>query len=353
MPAASAGRRSFIEPRLVGVDLFCGAGGLTHGLIAAGIPVVAGIDIDPACRFPFESNNSGVIFHQRSVEDLTADELCEWFDGATTRVLAGCAPCQPFSTYTNGQWTRDSARWRLLYEFERLATEVRPEVVTMENVPTIRRHRVFSDFVKALTDAGYWVHHETVDAADYGLPQRRRRIVLLASLNGPLTLGAPTHDAPRSVQDAIGGLPRLDSGEYCLDDPLHIAPYLSPLNLARIRESKPGGTWRDWPERLRAPCHRRRTGASYDAVYGRMEWEKLAPTLTTQFFRYGTGRFGHPDQERALSLREGALLQGFPSSYQFVPDGTMPAITTAGRLIGNAVPLPLAEAIGQAITAAY
>lgn len=326
---------------------------MTHGLIAAGIQIVAGVDIDPACKFAFESNNPGVLFEQRSVDDVTADELRDWFDGATTRVLAGCAPCQPFSTYTNGQWTRDSARWKLLYEFQRLATEVRPEVVTMENVPTIQRHRVFGDFVEALRDAGYFVHHEIVDAADHGLPQRRRRTVLLASLDGALTLSAPSHEFPQTVKGTIGELPSLDSGTYCLDDPLHIASNLSPLNLKRIRESKPGGTWRDWPEELRAPCHRKRTGASFESVYGRMEWDKPAPTLTTQFFRYGTGRFGHPEQDRALSLREGALLQGFPSSYQFVPEDTKPAITVVGRLIGNAVPLRLADAIGQAIAAAY
>ena len=337
------------DSRVVGVDLFCGVGGLTHGLISAGIPIIAGIDIDPACKFPFEANNPGVRFEQRSVDDITADELRNWFDGAGTRVLAGCAPCQPFSSYTNGQRTRESARWKLLYEFQRLATEVRPEIVTMENVPTIQRHRVFRDFVEALENAGYSVHHEVADAAGYGLPQRRRRTVLLASLAGTLTLGEPTHEVPLTVEDAIGELPSLDAGTYCLDDPLHIASQLSPLNLKRIRESKPGGSWRDWPEELRAPCHRKRTGMSYDAVYGRMVWDKPAPTLTTQFFRYGTGRFGHPVQDRALSLREGAILQGFPSSYQFVPEHTMPAVTTVGRLIGNAVPLRLADAIGEAI----
>lgn len=132
---------------------------------------------------------------------------------------------------------------------------------------------------------------------------------------------------------------------------LHAASKLSDLNLERIRASRPGGTWRDWPEHLVADCHRRETGRTYPGVYGRMEWDEPAPTLTTQFYGFGNGRFGHPEQDRAISLREGAILQGFPKSYSFLPDGAPVHFKTLGRMIGNAVPVTLGEVIGRSIAA--
>ena len=332
------------------VDLFCGAGGLTHGLEAGGVPVVAGVDSDDACRWPYEANNLSTEFHARDVAELTADELTSWFGGAGLRVLAGCAPCQPFSSYTR----RDKAgrdRWSLLSRFAQLVEATHPEVVTMENVPAVRKHGVFRYFVGCLENCGYEVWHEVVDCADYGLPQRRRRTVLLASLVGPLRLPEPTSGTPATVRTAIAGLPQLEQGERDDDDPLHVASRLSSLNLRRIQASRPGGTWHDWPDDLIVNCHRRATGSTYQSVYGRMRWDAPAPTLTTQFYGYGNGRFGHPDQDRGLSLREGAILQGFPSSYAFTPRGVHPQFKTLGRLIGNAVPYNLGYEIGRAISA--
>ena len=331
------------------VDLFCGAGGLTHGLLSAGIPVRAGVDIDPACRFPYEANNRGAAFVQRDIANLSGGELQSWFGNAAVRVLAGCAPCQPFSTYTHGYALEGTERWGLLYQFTRLINETRPEVVTMENVPSLKRHRVFSAFVASLVDDGYSVWHDVVDCTDYGLPQRRRRMVLIASLIASISLpeagGAPV----ATVRDAIEHLPPLRHGENGKLDQLHTASHLSPLNLRRIRASRPGGTWRDWPNDLIADCHRKQTGASYASVYGRMSWERPSPTITTQFYGFGNGRFGHPDQDRALSLREGALLQGFPDRYRFLQADLAPKFTSMGRLIGNAVPYPLARQIGFSI----
>jgi DNA (cytosine-5)-methyltransferase 1 len=219
----------------------------------------------------------------------------------------------------------------------------------MENVPTVTKHDVFDDFVATLQRRGYQVWYEVVDSARFGLPQRRRRTVLLASLSGPIRLAEPDVASTRTVRDALGGLAALDHGSSHPDDPLHASSRLSALNFRRIKASKAGGTWRDWPKDLVAACHRRETGKSYPGVYGRMAWDEPAPTLTTQFYGFGNGRFGHPEQDRALSLREGAVLQGFPESYSFVPDGDRVQFKLLGRLIGNAVPVDLGRVIGQSI----
>lgn len=162
-----------------------------------------------------------------------------------------------------------------------------------------------------ISKRSYWVHQDVVDCTLYGLPQNRRRMVLLASLLGPIELIGPTRRKPKTVRDAIGRLPAIRQGTAHPKDPLHSASTLSDLNLKRIRASRPGGTWRDWPKHLVAECHKRETGYTYPGVYGRMAWDEPAPTLTTQFFGFGNGRFGHPEQDRAISLREGAILQGF------------------------------------------
>ncbi len=334
---------------LKGVDLFCGAGGLTHGLIAAGVPMAAGVDLDEACRHPYESNNAGATFYARDVAKLKPTEVSSWFGSASTRVLAGCAPCQPFSSYSNRYQTKGTERWSLLNHFARLVKAVRPDIVTMENVPTVTKHEVFDGFVATLRRLGYHVAHWVVDSAEYGLPQRRRRLVLLASLYGEIEIREPAASEPATVRDVLSDLPSLEHGQSHPEDPLHTSSRLSDLNLKRIKASVPGGTWRDWPEELVAACHRRDTGRSYPGVYGRMEWDEPSPTVTTQFYGFGNGRFGHPEQDRGLSLREGAILQGFPGDYSFVEDGERIHFKALGRLIGNAVPVDLGKMIGSSI----
>jgi DNA (cytosine-5)-methyltransferase 1 len=340
------GRRA---QRVACVDLFCGAGGLTHGLIDAGVHVVVGVDSDAACKHPYEVNHDGVAFQQYDVATLEGSEIERWFGDASVRVLAGCAPCQPFSTYSNRYDTVGTARWRLLNHFGSLVEQVRPDIVTMENVPTVTKHAVFDVFVATLEREGYDVWYGVIDCADYGLPQRRRRTVLLASLHGQIALRAPKASERKTVEDVLHGLPVLRQGGSAGQDPLHTSARLSQLNLARIKASKPGGTWRDWPKHLVAECHRKKTGKRYPAVYGRMRWDEPAPTLTTQFYGFGSGRFGHPSQARGLSLREGAILQGFPHDYSFVPDGEPIQFKVLGRLIGNAVPVDLGRVIGESI----
>lgn len=335
--------------RIACVDLFCGAGGLTHGLIQAGVCVVAGVDSDRACEHPYTANHEGVTFHPHDVANLNASEVGKWFGDASVRVLAGCAPCQPFSTYSQRYDTKGTERWSLLSHFGRLVNELKPDIVTTENVPTVTKHAVFEDFVATLRGAGYHVWFDVVDCVEYGLPQRRRRTVLLASQHGEIRLRPPIASAAKTVRDVLKGLSALRHGGRDEDDPLHTASRLSPLNYQRIQASKPGGTWRDWPKALVAQCHRKDTGKSYPGVYGRMKWEEPAPTLTTQFYGFGNGRFGHPSQARGLSLREGAILQGFPENYAFVPRGQPIEFKTLGRLIGNAVPVDLGRVIGESI----
>jgi len=339
-----------VKKKIACVDLFCGAGGLTHGFIMESLPVVSGIDIDPACRFPYEQNNCNALFLERDISTVTTDEIKGLFGDADVTILAGCPPCQPFSTYAQ-RYEPDGkdGKWGLLYQFARLAEGTMPDVIMMENVPTVARHAVFHDFVDTLRRLGYEVWHDVVDSSLYGVPQMRRRMVLLASRHGKIEMIEPTCKKPKTVKEAIGQLPPLSAGESDPMDKLHVTSTLSETNLKRIKASKPGGTWRDWPKNLVADCHRADSGRTYPGVYGRMEWDKPAPTMTTQCYGFGNGRFGHPEQDRAISLREAAILQSFPRDYKFIPKHGKISFRVLGRLIGNAVPVDLGRAIARSI----
>jgi len=335
------------------VDLFCGIGGLSYGLQRAGLPVVAGLDADRTCKYALEAN-TGARFVSASLEAVTAADIRAMFPDGARRILVGCAPCTPFSAYASGSKGR-SDKWSLVGLFLNRILRVEPEIVSMENVPRLRSFKagaVFGEFIQGLESAGYHVAEGILDAADYGVPQHRRRLVVLGSKLGPVDLPTPTHVRPRSVRDAIGDLPRLGAGDVDATDRIHRAPNLSPLNLRRIRAAKPGRPWTDWGDsELVAACHRRKSGASYRNVYGRMEWDRPSPTLTTGCFSFGRGRFGHPEQDRAISLREAGLLQGFPGDYEFVAPDQPVTFAHSGRHIGNAVPVGLAVALGGAIHA--
>lgn len=331
------------------VDLFCGAGGLTRGLEKVGITVNLGIDIDPACEYPYSANNKAD-FLLKSVDNVEASELLDAYNGADLKLLAGCAPCQTFSSYNQKADSSDK-RWWLLLQFSRLIRETKPELVTMENVPGLMDQDVFREFVNDLEERNYHVDYKVVNCAKYGLPQQRNRLVLLASKLGPIKLLSPKElrRKQKTVKQAIGKLPQIEAGVSDSKDPLHQSASLSETNYQRILVSKPGGTWRDWPEELIADCHKKKSGQTYPSVYGRMNWDKPAPTITTQFFGFGNGRFGHPEQNRAISLREGAILQSFPKKYKFTVPGEPISKKALGRLIGNAVPVKLGEVIGKSI----
>ncbi|MDP4535234.1 DNA cytosine methyltransferase [Alkalimonas collagenimarina] len=334
--------------QVVGVDLFCGAGGLTHGLKKTGITVKAGVDIDLACKFPYEVNNNAVFLH-KSVSEISGAELLSFYPSGAIKLLAGCAPCQPFSKYSQGR-PRDE-RWGLLYHFSRLIDEILPDLVTMENVPELLKHGVYLEFKSKLIDSGYSVKDKVVFCPDYGMAQTRRRLVLVASRMGNIDIIPATHKPSeyQTVYDAISHLPELKAGEVHPDDPLHRAGGLTEINLKRIRASKPNGTWRDWPNELVAKCHLKDSGRGYSSVYGRMAWNEPSPTMTTQCYGYGNGRFGHPSQDRAISFREAAILQSFPDSYQFAESQADIQMAALGRMIGNAVPVRLGEVVGLSI----
>ncbi len=335
--------------RLVaGIDLFCGAGGLTYGLRKAGIRIVAGIDLDPACEFPFTANNH-VPFIKEDIKRLTGAYLSDLYPSGAIRLLAGCAPCRPFSPFRRGSKNFHLEEWRLLREFSRSVTELKPELVTMENVPDLASTRIFRDFVRTLRKQGYMVDWQSLYCPQFGVPQHRRRLVLLASRIGTVNVpkGSVRPANYRTVRDAIGGISQLRAGETDPKDRLHKARSVTELNLKRFRACRAGGTWRDWPPELRAPCHQKKTGSTYQSVYARMVWDQPSPTITTQAYSFGTGRFGHPEQDRSITLREAALLQSFPRNYRFVQPNEPVFFRTIGRLIGNAVPPRLAFYIGK------
>ena len=331
------------------VDLFCGAGGLSFGMKQAGVDICAGVDIDPACKHPFEANVKAK-FYERDFADLSPTFIESLFPVGSIRILAGCAPCQPFSTYAKGRSIGEH-QWLLLRKFGDIIALMKPEIITLENVPRLTRHSVFKEFLAVLNGSDYSYSHSIVSCGRFGVPQTRKRLVLLASRIGSINLVCPTHEEGGgvTVREAIQHLGTINAGETLGSDPLHKSSGLSVLNMQRIRHSKPGGTWRDWDESLLAACHARKSGRTFPSVYGRMLWDRPAPTITTQFNGYGNGRFGHPTQDRALSLREGAILQTFPDDYSFVPEGHMVHIAPVARLIGNAVPVKLGEAIGRSI----
>ncbi|WP_302960051.1 DNA cytosine methyltransferase [Alistipes finegoldii] len=329
------------------IDLFCGIGGLSHGMKQKGFDIIAGFDIDKTCKYAYEFNNTASFFAQ-DVETITKTQIDKLFKKHTVRILAGCAPCQPFSSYAFKHKEKDSKKYDLLYQFGRLVEEVLPDIVTMENVAQIlsfKQKPVLQDFIHKLNSLGYHVSCQKVYCPDYGIPQTRKRIVLLASRLGPIQLIPPTHNPENyvTVKDAIGDLPPLQAGETYISDSLHRARSLSEINQKRIKATPYGGGWKNWPSDLRLKCHSQKSGTSFGSVYGRMVWEKPSPTMTTLCTGIGNGRFGHPEQNRAISLREAARFQTFPDTYKFFPDEQRISITKASRYIGNAVPPKLGE----------
>ncbi|MCO6488421.1 MAG: DNA cytosine methyltransferase [Phaeodactylibacter sp.] len=335
------------------IDIFCGIGGLSYGLKKAGIQVKAGIDLDSSCSYPF-TRNLNADFISEDISKIDGNSLVKkyWFNVKETKILVGCAPCQPFSSHTNKlKEKKDNKKWNLLNEFKRLIDEIDPEIVSMENVPNLSNQTIFDEFVEFLKVKRYYVNHMNVYCPDYGVPQKRRRLVLLASKYGKVNLISSTHTPEEyiSVKDAIGNLPKVEGGEVCPNDPIHRTTKLTDKNVKRIKQSKPNGTWLDWDEELRLPCHNKKSGKTYLSVYGRMSWEEPSPTITTQFYNYGTGRFGHPSQDRALTIREAALLQTFPIDYILYEKEEDISLKKLGTHIGNAVPVRLGEVIGRSI----
>lgn len=340
------------------VDIFCGVGGLTHGLILEDIDVKVGIDFDPTCKYAFEENNKARFIH-KDVTELSASELIKCFPKGKKKILVGCAPCQPFSLY-NHKSAKDAksrkvdGKWKLLYSFGDLIEKVKPDIISMENVPMLvkfNKGKVFNDFLLKLKRAGYYVSWSIVNAQDYGVPQRRKRLILLGSKLGEIELISTSNENKKckTVRDAIGHLPPVEDGVAHPDDPLHRARKLTELNKKRIQAMKEGGFWRDWDKSLWLKCHTKDSGKDFNSVYGRMKWDDVSPTMTTYCVGLNNGRFGHPEQDRAITLREAALLQSFPQSYKFIDPKAKFSSQTIAKHIGNAVPVGLGAAIAKSI----
>ena len=332
------------------VDIFCGIGALSHGFKLAGFDIRAGYDIESTCEFAYEFNNNAT-FINKDIRDLQVNEVKKQFTGKLPSIMIGCAPCQPFSTYRY-RYKKDP-QYSLVDKFAKLAIEVQPDYISMENVPTLVSYdngNIFKNFIANLERANYSVSWEIVRCEKFGIPQNRRRLVVIASKYNVASIPTPPN-ITLTVRDAIESLNELSAGQTDSDDRLHKSRSLTHRNMKRIKASKPGGNWKDWPINLRADCHKRKSGKTYTSVYARMEWDKPSPTITTQFIGFGNGRFGHPKQDRAISLREGAILQSFPHNYKFHSDQDQPNIQTIARWIGNAVPVKLAEAIAKHIAA--
>lgn len=342
------------KKKLKVIDLFCGIGGLSHGLIKEGLDVVAGIDNDSSCKFGYEYNNKAKFIH-RDILCVDAKKINQLFGdrNKTIRVLVGCAPCQPFSKLNLKQITEKQLE--PLEKFACLIKETLPDIVSMENVSSlanIKKYRIFKTFIDTLKESGYEYKYEVVNVSDYGVPQSRKRLVLLASRFGKIELIKKTHKNKKvTVRDVIKNLEYINAGEISKSDPLHRARRLSPINLKRIKATPhDGGSSRSWNKDLVLACHKKDTGKTYQrSVYGRMYWDKPAPTMTTQCVGLGNGRFGHPEQNRAISLREAAIFQTFPKNYRFIdPKGSI-AINHIAKFIGNAVPVKLGSVIGKSI----
>lgn len=336
------------------IDLFCGIGGLTHGLVKEGLDVVAGIDNDGSCKFGYEYNNKAKFIH-KDILQVSAKDIDELFGDKekTIRVLAGCAPCQPFSKLNLNEITEKQLE--PLGKFAELIDETKPDIVSMENVSElakIKKYPIFKTFLDVLEKNGYHYKYEIVNVSEYGVPQNRKRLVLLASKLGEIELVKRTHKNNKiTVRDVIKNLQPLKDGEVCQDDPLHRARKLSPKNLQRIKATPhDGGNSDSWSDDLILECHKKKSGKTYSStVYGRMRWDEPAPTMTTQCIGLGNGRFGHPEQNRAISLREAALFQTFPKNYKFSEPKTPIVVAHIAKFIGNAVPVKLGAVIGRSI----
>lgn len=339
------------------IDSFCGAGGLGLGLQRAGFDICLSFDIDHICIKTIKENEK-YFSHSAVAADISdmlngrALELCKLKRGELF-LLAGGPPCQGFSIQRRG--SDIDPRNQLVFKYARLVEELYPKYFVMENVTGIAGKRgktILEQLLDELKSIGYEVHINLLDAQDYGVPQRRKRYIIVGErkdMGIHFEYPKPTGEH-RTVEDAIGSLPEppLDGSDYP-GIPLHRRDKLSDINLKRIQALKQGQGREYLPDELLADCHKIDSSIiGYRNVYGRMEWDDVAPTITARFDSFTRGKFGHPEQDRSISLREGALLQTFPTDFKFIGNKV-----DIARQIGNAVPPVLAEQIGRSIIECY
>lgn len=332
---------------LTALDLFCGCGGMTAGLKQAGFSVLAAVDNDPSACATYSANHEEVYLYCEDIHRIDPQDMKARFYPQVPALMAVCAPCQPFSSQ-NRRRGRDP-RSQLILQSIRFAETLRPLVIVFENVPGLARKGsspILTELRKSLEALGYSLGSpQLVDAADYEVPQRRKRCVLFACLQGKSPrMGSPK--TPRGnrihVRDVFLGLSALPKpGDKAPTDALHFARKHQEIALRRLAHiPKDGGGRSSLPPELRLACHRNDT--DFPDVYGRMKWDDVAPTLTTGCTDITKGRFAHPEEDRAISLREAARLQTFADDFDFTGNPSEIA-----RQIGNAVPVKLAKALGE------
>ena len=330
--------RKEIMARYKAVDLFCGAGGLTLGLKQAGFEVIAGVEINDVAVETYSLNHKNHKIYDADIKTLSPKRMMAdlGIEKGELDLLAGCPPCQGFSTHRtrNKSTSMPDERNSLIFEFVRYVRAFLPKTIMMENVPGLAKDKSMEKVISQLINLGYVFNENTVvvrDAAQYGVPQRRRRMIMLASRFGEITPPKPAK-VVRTVRDAIGNLVTPESSK----DPLHnmVAERSRRVQKIIALVPKDGGSRADIPREYWLDCHKKRPG-SYRDVYGRMFWDKPSPTITGGCHQPSKGRFIHPEQNREITLREAALLQTFPKSYKF---SLAKGKDSVALMIGNALP---------------
>jgi DNA (cytosine-5)-methyltransferase 1 len=329
-------------------DFFSGCGGTSLGFQELGFDISLAIDFDKDATDSFKRNFPSTLVIRNDIREVAIDSLKRHINSESSPILfSGCAPCQPFSKQNKNKKRNDQRR-SLLDEFARFVFFYLPDAVVVENVPGMQKpseKSPFFKFVKELKKCGYFVDFNILRSGDFGVPQRRERLVLVASKNQPIALPTPSHGPEAAhpystVREWIYDLPKIQAGERCSIDPDHQASKLSEINLQRISATPMGKGRESWPEELVLNCHSGYAG--HTDVYGRLHWDKPDSGLTTRCISYSNGRFGHPEQNRAISAREAACLQTFPRYFSFAG-----SLSSKARQIGNAVPPLMAKAIAQ------